>query len=168
MWLLLSTRVQERVSRQPTGGSVDALRCWRPSLAQSRDDEFEVGAFLCHKKNAKGQRSIRRAPPAPRGGPGGRQADGLRLLLVISTLRANLGYLLYKSAIPNGGKFTQSIGHVSTSGGGARSLFGLDFADAGYVWTPTLCAQDSDNDGKTNGAELGDLTCTWVWARRPI
>ncbi|KAH9525206.1 hypothetical protein Btru_000633 [Bulinus truncatus] len=36
-----------------------------------------------------------------------------------------------------------------------------DFASAGYVWTQGLCKLDSDLDGKSNGAELGDPNCTW-------
>ncbi|KAH3701012.1 hypothetical protein DPMN_075995 [Dreissena polymorpha] len=36
------------------------------------------------------------------------------------------------------------------------------FAAAGHAWTRDLCMADSDADGKTNGAELGDPTCVWV------
>jgi hypothetical protein len=39
--------------------------------------------------------------------------------------------------------------------------FGADFRDAGFVWTKQLCQMDSDNDGYTNGQELGDPCCTW-------
>lgn len=33
------------------------------------------------------------------------------------------------------------------------------FAAAGHVWTKELCQADSDGDGATNGAELGDPNC---------
>jgi hypothetical protein len=39
--------------------------------------------------------------------------------------------------------------------------FGEDFKTANYEWTPTLCLHDSDQDGVTNGEELGDPCCTW-------
>lgn len=29
------------------------------------------------------------------------------------------------------------------------------------IW-PNLCGLDSDNDGKSNGEELGDPFCTWT------
>lgn len=29
------------------------------------------------------------------------------------------------------------------------------------AWTPELCRADSDGDGLSNGAELGDPDCTW-------
>jgi hypothetical protein len=34
-----------------------------------------------------------------------------------------------------------------------------DFAAAGYTWTVELCNKDSDGDGHSNGAELGDPDC---------
>ena len=48
------------------------------------------------------------------------------------------------------------MGHINTSGGGARNPFGLDFASEGTTWTVSLCGMDSDGDGFTNGEELGD------------
>eukprot|EP00916_Digyalum_oweni_P009018 GHVL01015184.1.p2 GENE.GHVL01015184.1~~GHVL01015184.1.p2 ORF type:complete len:121 (-),score=10.08 GHVL01015184.1:101-463(-) len=30
------------------------------------------------------------------------------------------------------------------------------------TWTRELCQKDSDEDGKTNGQELGDPDCTWT------
>ncbi|RHX97125.1 hypothetical protein DYB25_012429, partial [Aphanomyces astaci] len=43
---------------------------------------------------------------------------------------------------------------------GARNPFGIAFSSAGGKWTPELCKADSDNDGATNGEELGDPYCT--------
>lgn len=74
----------------------------------------------------------------------------------------------FQAAIPNGfrvvrnGKPWDAVGHASpTSGGGVRNVFGLAFEAAGYRWTPALCALDSDEDGLTNGEELGDPNCLW-------
>ncbi|CAH1784321.1 unnamed protein product [Owenia fusiformis] len=47
-------------------------------------------------------------------------------------------------------------------GGGNRNAFGLAFEANGKVWNSTLCNADSDNDGKTNGVELGDPNCVWT------
>lgn len=30
-----------------------------------------------------------------------------------------------------------------------------------FQWTSALCNHDSDGDGLSNGAELGDPGCTW-------
>ena len=56
---------------------------------------------------------------------------------------------------------------MSAFGGDARNPFGLtveaDFLDAGnVVWGGELAAIDSDDDGFTNGEELGDPDGTWV------
>jgi MYXO-CTERM domain-containing protein len=44
--------------------------------------------------------------------------------------------------------------HVSSAGGGARNAFGSDFASAGYTWSASLRARDSDGDGWTNEQEI--------------
>ena len=40
-------------------------------------------------------------------------------------------------------------------------MFGKDFLAAERQWTKTLCEQDSDGDGRSNGDELGDPNCVW-------
>lgn len=35
------------------------------------------------------------------------------------------------------------------------------FEMAGGTWTKEVCQADSDGDGMSNGAELGDADCTW-------
>ena len=35
------------------------------------------------------------------------------------------------------------------------------------VWDRCLCAKDSDNDGLTNGEELGDPLCVWTPGQIP-
>ena len=72
--------------------------------------------------------------------------------------------------IPNGGENGCLNCHMSPSGGDARNAFGLtiqgDFltsvdADGAVLWGPDLAAIDSDDDGFTNGEELGDPDGTW-------
>jgi len=41
------------------------------------------------------------------------------------------------------------------------SPFGEDWRSNGFVWTKELCELDSDQDGFTNGEELGDPCCVW-------
>ena len=35
------------------------------------------------------------------------------------------------------------------------------------MWTEELCREDSDQDGRTNGEELGDPDCTWEIGNQP-
>ena len=54
-----------------------------------------------------------------------------------------------------------AIGHINFRGHGALNQFGKDFVLAGRKWTRELCEMDSDGDGRTNGEELGDISCEW-------
>mmetsp|Transcript_45010 Transcript_45010/g.108852 ORF Transcript_45010/g.108852 Transcript_45010/m.108852 type:complete len:782 (-) Transcript_45010:681-3026(-) len=74
----------------------------------------------------------------------------------------------YQFRIPNGdkviapsGEAWPGVGHYRSTGGGARNVFGEDFAAAGHRWTVELCQKDSDCDGFSNGQELGDPDCIW-------
>ena len=74
------------------------------------------------------------------------------------------------SQIPNGAAFSCNSCH--TAGGGTpRNAFGLEIeanfltaagAAGDVLWGPELAALDSDGDGASNGAELGDPDGTWV------
>ncbi|MDO9171139.1 MAG: hypothetical protein Q7W29_04825 [bacterium] len=44
-----------------------------------------------------------------------------------------------------------------TSATAALNPFGAAFRDGGSVWDNALAVQDSDGDGCTNGAEVGDI-----------
>jgi hypothetical protein len=75
----------------------------------------------------------------------------------------------YRDRIPNGYNVQDSsgnpwpgVGHSRSTGGGSRNPFGEDFLAAGFRWTAGLCRLDSDGDGATNGAELGDPDCVWT------
>jgi hypothetical protein len=75
--------------------------------------------------------------------------------------------------IPNGqnvvrnGQPWPGVGHQSAAGGDARNPFGLAFAAANLAWTTSLCQADSDGDGFSNGAELGDPNCVWIIGATP-
>ena len=74
------------------------------------------------------------------------------------------------SQIPNGAAFSCNACHTA-GGGSPRNAFGLELetnfltaaGPAGdVIWGPELAALDSDGDGVSNGAELGDPDGTWV------
>jgi len=99
----------------------------------------------------------------------------LVVLLGLLSLCAE-AYPGFQSQIPNGvsvpdpcnpGKTWPGVGHQSSPGGDARNQFGLAFFANNHVWNITLCKLDSDGDGKTNGAELGDPNCIWVSGAAP-
>ena len=66
----------------------------------------------------------------------------------------------YLSLVPNTNSQSCLPCH-SNGGGSARTNFGLDFQNQGFSWSH-LWNLDSDNDGQTNGEELGDPCGTWV------
>eukprot|EP00511_Aplanochytrium_stocchinoi_P000228 CAMPEP_0204821844 /NCGR_PEP_ID=MMETSP1346-20131115/36_1 /ASSEMBLY_ACC=CAM_ASM_000771 /TAXON_ID=215587 /ORGANISM="Aplanochytrium stocchinoi, Strain GSBS06" /LENGTH=337 /DNA_ID=CAMNT_0051947769 /DNA_START=256 /DNA_END=1269 /DNA_ORIENTATION=- len=85
-----------------------------------------------------------------------------------------LGLREYQSEVPNGGNVMfngepwPGVGHNSPGGGPApNNQFGLDFAAQGKIWTTALCEMDSDGDGVSNGAELGDPNCVWSFGQEP-
>ncbi|XP_067657826.1 temptin-like [Haliotis asinina] len=85
----------------------------------------------------------------------------------------------YQNQIPNGDKVPHpcnpeliwnAVGHNDANIGGSQNLnpFGKDFQEASHTWTQDLCHKDSDNDGFTNGQELGDPQCTWRVGTVPV
>ena len=54
------------------------------------------------------------------------------------------------------------MGHATCKGGSLPlNAFGEDLKQADFKWTKALCEKDSDGDGQSNGAELGDPCCVW-------
>lgn len=88
-------------------------------------------------------------------------------VLAVVGLSITLAYA-QNLAIPNGDAYTrpgsgitcQYLNRVGCSATGALNAFGTDLAASG--WTKALCNKDSDNDGFTNGQELGDPCCLWT------
>ncbi|EGZ08257.1 hypothetical protein PHYSODRAFT_565122 [Phytophthora sojae] len=77
------------------------------------------------------------------------------------------GFEKFVARLPNGANVpgVEALGHVNPefdgTGDDARNDFGEDFEDMGELWTKELCEADSDDDGQTNGQELGDPCCEW-------
>lgn len=88
-------------------------------------------------------------------------------------------FLSYLDAVPNGEQFSCRTCHTGNNGGEGWNDFGkqilrqcgadpdVNLADQNVgcqngrpVWE-NLCFLDADNDGQTNGEELGDPCCVW-------
>ncbi|KAJ8319904.1 hypothetical protein KUTeg_001491 [Tegillarca granosa] len=105
-------------------------------------------------------------------------------MFLLMVLRATNSFKYFQSKIPNGDRvpdvcFTESersqhsgngqdqraswegVGHLMPRGSGLLNAFGLDFKQNNFEWTKKFCETDSDNDGRSNGLELGDPDCSW-------
>lgn len=94
----------------------------------------------------------------------------LKAIFVMSMLSVSHSYPQYNSNVPNGNSIPPSaitLGHPN----GATKLY-TPFANAyvsnGRKWTRTLCITDSDNDGQSNGLEMGDPCCLWTAGASPM
>ena len=76
----------------------------------------------------------------------------------------------YKHGVPNGNRIADKyFGHTASYLNGENPDFGgdnfghngygRDYCAYDYEWNLRLCAADSDNDGQTNGLEMGDPCC---------
>lgn len=96
----------------------------------------------------------------------------LRLLVVATglapfTASAEPGFV---PRVPNGASQSCLTCHQvasPNSGNRARNPFGQAFDAAGQTWTAALCGADADDDGQTNGQELGDPACAWAMGEAP-
>ncbi|XP_069121168.1 uncharacterized protein [Argopecten irradians] len=95
---------------------------------------------------------------------------------IVICLTTVWGFQHFQDEIPNGknvphpckaSHMWKGVGHFNPLGGGSPNQFGIDFYNAGKIWTKTFCVMDSDNDGKTNGEELGDPKCVWTKGNAP-
>jgi hypothetical protein len=69
------------------------------------------------------------------------------------------GHSVFQSKVPNGLVNGKPTGHTGD--------FGWDFKNQGFAWTTTLCLDDTDGDGQSNGLELGDPCCIWTEGATP-
>ncbi|POM73697.1 Hypothetical protein PHPALM_9433 [Phytophthora palmivora] len=79
------------------------------------------------------------------------------------------GYSMYAMRVPNGDMVpgVTALGHVDPVLAGPMNEFGMDMIDADFHWTKEFCMKDSDGDGQTNGQELGDPCCEFVFRKNP-
>lgn len=92
------------------------------------------------------------------------------VFLLIAGFRAVAALPIYREDIPNAVNIVgvSALGHENKAkGGGKLSQFGMDFKKNGYAWTKEFCMTDSDEDGFTNGEELGDPCCVWQPGQTP-
>ena len=95
------------------------------------------------------------------------------LLMLCSLTTARPEYRLrlpnpQADAFATSGLSCKQIGHVGCVAGFRYvNHFGRDFAAAGYNWTKAFCEMDSDDDGVSNGAELGDPCCDFASGGSP-
>ena len=70
----------------------------------------------------------------------------------------------FPGQIPNGNRASCGTCHINPAGGGPRNAFGLDVQSnlvGGQPRWQSIYRVDSDNDGQTNGEELGDPCGEW-------
>ncbi len=93
-------------------------------------------------------------------------------IYIVVILMACIGSVIYGrqwriDQIPNGHKFSCANCHIDPLGGGPRNKFGQAVealvapGSTQEFWGPELAKFDSDGDGFSNGAELGDPNGTW-------
>ena len=97
------------------------------------------------------------------------------LLILLASLGEVEGYPQYRDEVPNGLRSVDydsvqvtALGHANGHGGGDLNVFGKAFKKYKYEWSNSLCMDDSDGDGESNGLELGDPCCLWKVGMTPM
>lgn len=98
-----------------------------------------------------------------------RAALGLLVAAALPSLSASkptfLSYFPNSDKVPlyDGTGNCERVGHVNcgASSGGGNSFGKLVKYTSAAEWSNSICIQDPDGDGRTNGDELGDPCCVW-------
>lgn len=79
-------------------------------------------------------------------------------------------YPTYNNNVPNGNSIPPSTIALGHPGGATKryTAFANSYVADGRKWTLALCKADSDNDGQSNGLEIGDPCCTWMVGSAPL
>ena len=79
-------------------------------------------------------------------------------------------YPQYNNNVPNGNSIPPSAVALGHPNGNTKhyTQFAQDYKLNGYQWTKKLCLIDSDNDGQSNGLEMGDPCCNYVVGTMPL
>ncbi|EEY58615.1 uncharacterized protein PITG_10722 [Phytophthora infestans T30-4] len=94
---------------------------------------------------------------------------GATVVFAALTIPQAVRYSMYAMRVPNGNKVpgVTALGHLDPKLAGPMNEFGMDMIDADFHWTKEFCMKDSDGDGQTNGQELGDPCCEFVFRKNP-
>jgi MYXO-CTERM domain-containing protein len=106
---------------------------------------------------------------------------------VVTLSTSASAFSTYQSRVPNGSEFRCGTCHTNANlGGEGWNAFGEDVLrqdpdvqeadiesgnqNINYnlpspTWDANLCGADSDGDGQSNGQELGDPECSWVFGQ---
>lgn len=101
----------------------------------------------------------------------GKMRLGVALMATVMTVATAHALSNYPGFIPNGNSRQCINCHISNMGGGPRNAFGVDVFNTRMGGIPnwaTLYSMDSDQDGATNGEELGDPCGCWRRGTAPM
>lgn len=85
-------------------------------------------------------------------------------IICLCELFYSFAYPQYNADFPNGNTVPPNAIGLGHPNGNKRSYTPLAklYVNQGYRWTPFVCQGDSDQDGQTNGMEMGDPCCVWT------
>jgi hypothetical protein len=91
-------------------------------------------------------------------------------LCLLACIALAFAYPSYNGQLPNGNAVPPSPILLGHPGGATKryTAFANSYTSLGRKWTLALCKADSDNDGQTNGLEMGDPCCTWTVGAAPL
>jgi hypothetical protein len=94
----------------------------------------------------------------------------MRTFLAILYACVAYAYPAYNNNVPNGNQLPPSAVGLGHPNGVTRryTSFANSYVSHGRAWTPLLCMLDSDQDGQTNGLEMGDPCCKWKVGSVPL
>lgn len=90
------------------------------------------------------------------------------MLIILCTLllASATAYRQDLAKLPNGNSYGLTLGHP---GGNTKvpTKLASTFYQAGQTWNKAFCMADADNDGQSNGLEMGDPCCKWSVGQTP-
>jgi hypothetical protein len=88
------------------------------------------------------------------------------LVLCALLLASASAYRQDLAKLPNGNSYGLTLGHP---GGNTKvpTKLASTFYQAGQTWNKAFCMADADNDGQSNGLEMGDPCCKWSVGQTP-
>jgi hypothetical protein len=178
------TRVEVILPNNMQITQVDCAQCANASFPYFPCDEpSTTGLCRCtpgfgYESTVSTRSPAAASPPstaAPQTTPAAANLGSLSGVIIPAFPVAMFSSTLYHDRVPNAGRvvvngqrwlspFVSSAATFDPATAQPNSAFYTDFASAGFQWTIALCQGDSDDDGFTNGEELGDPGCVWTTA----